>query len=109
MKKKYLMVLIAASFLILLLAWSPWITKEYAEEKVLNEFNEKWKNVSDGCGFNCPNCGVFRSDKTVFGYEVILLYDCGMKAVTMPPEWQDKMFVSYLGTVHTISHQTNLD
>jgi len=94
-----------------LLAWSPWVTKSYAESRVVEDFNKKWYLVQDGCGFNCQNCGVYESNKVLFGYDVIILYSCGMKdypPIGMP-DWQDKIFVSAFGTVHTISHETNLD
>ncbi len=89
-------------FLIPIFAWSPWITKDFAEHRVIDDFNKQWLGVSDGCGFNCENCGMFKSNKMLFGYEVTILYSCGLKeSPSLYPDWQDKMFVSSVGTVHT--------
>ncbi|MFH1917264.1 MAG: hypothetical protein ABIJ21_08445, partial [Nanoarchaeota archaeon] len=46
----------------LILAWAPWITREYAEEKVNAQFEDSWKNVADGCGMDCVGCGVTASN-----------------------------------------------
>ena len=109
MKNKWVWITILL-LLILVFAWSPWITKDFAEKMVIDDFNKKWCQVVDGCGFNCENCGVYESNKALFGYEVIILYSCGFKEYpTEIPDWQDKIFVSPFGTVHTLSHQTNLD
>lgn len=107
--KLYLAVLFV--FILVLLAWSPWITKDYAESRAVEEFNREWYQVQDGCGFNCQNCGIYKSEKTFFGYDVTILYSCGFKDYppTGSPDWQDKIFVSPFGTVHTISHESNLD
>jgi len=108
---KYKWSLLALPIILVLLAWSPWITKDYAEEIALNYFIERWRDVLDGCGFNCAGCGVSKSEKTLFGYNVVLLSSCGFKdySPTDKPDWRENIFVSFLGTVHTISQEKNLD
>jgi hypothetical protein len=107
--------LIMILIMLILLAWAPWVTEDYAEQKVIESFNNEWEGVQDGCGFNCPNCGIYNSEyspkKVIFGYKVTLLYSCGMKASppTGLPDWNDQIFVSFLGTTHTLSHERNLD
>jgi len=109
MKEKWILIVVLL-IVILIFAWSPWVTKDFAEQKVLDDFSKKWYQVQDGCGFNCLGCGVHSSSKTIFGYEVLILYDCGLKAGPSPiPPYQSKLFVSFLGTVHTLSQGTNLN
>ncbi|WP_201008922.1 hypothetical protein [Paenibacillus glycanilyticus] len=80
---------------------SPWITVSFAEHRAINTFEGQWKNVSDGCGFDCKNCGVKSTEKVLFGRKVVVEYACG----TLPsdsPEYHKRkeLFVSFLGTVH---------
>lgn len=94
--RRILIILIAASLLVL--AWSPWITKSYAENKVVSTFKESQKDITDGCGFNCVGCGVTNSNKVPFGYSVDIEYGCGMR----PPDArhlneEDTYFVSFFG------------
>jgi len=98
-KKPILFVLIV---LIIILAWSPWITKSYAEKKVTESFEKSQKDIADGCGFNCPGCGVTTSNKVSFGYSVSIEYGCGFGPY---PPTQEMMghktvFISFLGTTH---------
>ncbi len=107
---KYKWQILFSLFFLTLLGWSPWITKSYAEQRVIESFNARWHGVVDGCGFNCTNCGVYKSEKTLFGYNVVILYSCGLKPHPNDiPDWDEKLFVSFLGTVHTITHERNLD
>jgi len=82
-----------------LLAWSPWVTQDYAEGKATQEFTSSWEGVIDGCGFNCDGCGVKSSQKKLFGYSVTIGYGCGMKTAAEAAE-TGKIFVSAIGTVH---------
>lgn len=78
------------------LAWSPWVTKEYAEKKVIGRFEKEWTGVIDGCGLNCEGCGIIDSRKIPFGYLITIQFKCGMKEYFQ----QDTNFVSFLGTIH---------
>ncbi len=78
--------------------------RELAEKRVLDDFNARWYGVLDGCGFNCPGCGIREAKKSPFGCEVTILYRCGMKERETIPCWENKVFVSPLGTVHTMTH-----
>lgn len=97
--KKILLIL---TFLIsLLLALCPWVTKDNAETRVLDAFYEEWEDVADGCGFNCFGCGIKESDKSLFGYKVVIEYACGMLASDSPEYHKTQnFFVSFLFTVH---------
>jgi hypothetical protein len=92
---------ILVAVLIALVVWSPWITKEYAEQKAREEFALSWKGAVDGCGFDCKGCGVKSSQRTLFGYVVTIEFACGLKPGTKTSE----LFVSALGTVHGSSSQ----
>ena len=83
-----------------LLVWSPWITRDYAEKRVLEVFKENQKDIVDGCGFDCVGCGITNSGKEFFGYFVDIEYGCGMR----PADRRDlnersRKFVSFIGTV----------
>ena len=94
------MIAIGAIVLSLLIAWSPWITRDYAENLVLEKFNESWYGVMDGCGSYNQEKDIIAperitSSKTIFGCNVYLGYHCGMK----PSLEQNDVFVSSFGTV----------
>ncbi|MBI2578965.1 MAG: hypothetical protein HYW26_04610 [Candidatus Aenigmarchaeota archaeon] len=96
-----IIILIIALSVLILIAWSPWITKIYAEKRVVEAFQESQKDISDGCGFNCVGCGINNSNKVLFGYSVDIEYGCGMR----PTDRRDlneraTIFVSFIGTVH---------
>ena len=103
MKYKKILIITSLIILLILLAWSPWITKNYAETSVLKKFNQTWYGVNDGCGFNCNECGIKDSHKTLFGYIVKIEYDCGMTIynpyINSKPK-QDNIYVSPLGQVY---------
>jgi len=101
--KKILYIILGVILTVIILAWAPWITKSNAEKIVINNFEAKWNGVMDGCGFNCDGCGVQESHKTLFGYTVTIKYGCGMLIVGNPSGSVDKIFVSFLGTSHTVS------
>lgn len=91
--------------LIVLLAWSPWLTPPFAEARAVNTFNKAWSLIADGCGTNCKGCGAVSSRRVPFGMEVTLEYGCGL----MPedsPEYHEHAtgFVSVLGVVHGFPH-----
>ncbi len=93
--------IIPTVLLIALLAWSPWLTRSFAEARAVDEFNKNWLYVIDGCGTNCKGCGAVSSRRVPFGMEVALEYGCGL----MPedsPEYHERAtgFVSTFGTVH---------
>ncbi len=86
---------------VLVLAWAPWITKSYAETRVIYTFEEGQKDIVDGCGFNCVSCGVTNSNKVLFGYSVDIEYGCGMRPLDARHlNNKASLFVSFLGTVH---------
>lgn len=84
-----------------LLVWSPWVTPRLAEEAAITQFNLKWMNVIDGCGFNCEGCGAIGYRKAAFGAYVTLQYGCGLMHPGEPLRSSD-IFVSFLGTAHGI-------
>lgn len=66
-------------FSLIILAWSPWLTKESVESVVIHTFESTQSGVIDGCGFSCDECGIQNSKKVPFGYIVDIRYACGMK------------------------------
>ncbi len=99
---KIILLIVILIVLLSLFAWSPWITRDYAEQKATQEFSSSWEGVIDGCGFSCEGCGVKSSQKKLFGYSVVIEYGCGMKDYTQT----DEIFVSAIGTVHGTSLHT---
>lgn len=86
---------------LILLAASPWITKDYAEKRVVSAFEEGQKGIIDGCGFNCAGCGIVSSEKVIFGYLVNISYGCGLRPTESNAiNERATKFVSFLGTVH---------
>jgi hypothetical protein len=100
MRKKLIGLCISVMF-VALSAWSPWLTREFAETRAVDSFNRAWLSVIDGCGTNCKGCGAKRSQRVPFGIEVTLEYGCGlMPADTTAYHQQATAFVSAFGTVH---------
>ncbi|NQV08336.1 hypothetical protein HQ529_00625 [Candidatus Woesearchaeota archaeon] len=100
MKNKVLITVFVIVLLVILI-WAPWITKNYAENRVSEEFSSKWDGVMDGCGFNCDGCGIKESHRALFGYSVEIEYACGMKISSSEFKNKiDNIFVSFLSTVH---------
>ena len=100
MSRKY-SIWVVPVFLVVLLAWSPWLSRAQAEALAVEEFNETWMNVIDGCGTSCRGCGVVDSRRVPFGVMVTLEYGCGL----MPedsPKYHERAtgFVSALGSTH---------
>lgn len=98
MPDRNLILLIAVVIFVVLAAWAPWITKEYAEQRVIDDFESSIRaQIDDGCRISCHECGVKTSSKELFGYNVLIQLECG------PTEGlysQETKFVSFLGTVH---------
>jgi len=88
------------AIVLLVLIWAPWLTQQYAEEKVIDQFNSAWDGVIDGCGFQCNGCGVTGSERTLFGFNVEIEYACGLIPDDTPEYHQvDQIFVSVFGVV----------
>jgi hypothetical protein len=91
--------------LVVLLAWSPWLTQHYAETRAVTVFTKSleksWEHITDGCGSNCSGCGAVESQRVPFGRLVTLEYACGLLPEDSPPYHQrTTAFVSTFGTVH---------
>jgi len=98
--KEYFLILIL--LILILLAWSPWQSKEFAESFVLRAFESEQKGVIDGCGFSCEGCGIESSQKIPFGYLINMKYKCGMCG----PDCHfrvEKRLVTSFGTSFTVS------
>lgn len=98
---KNITIIVSILTILVLFAWSPWITKDYAEKRILEVFEEGNKGITDGCGFNCVGCGITNSNKVFFGYSVDIEYGCGMRPTDRRDlNERDTKFVSFIGTVH---------
>ncbi|MBN1449436.1 MAG: hypothetical protein JW963_00325 [Anaerolineales bacterium] len=86
-----------------LILWSPWITREAAEQRTEQALLEAWSNVADGCGIDCNGCGAIQSMRVPFGVLVTLEYGCGMLPADSP-EYHERtlVFVSAFGAVYGI-------
>ena len=97
MNKKWMYAII----IIVLIAWSPWLTQTYAENRTVDAFNKSWEYVADGCGTHCTGCGAISSQRIPFGILVTIEYGCGMIPEDTP-EYHERgtAFVSIFGTVY---------
>jgi len=94
-------IVLVALALLLLAAWSPWLTPGFAADRAVDSFNKAWATVIDGCGTNCKGCGAVSSRRVPFGALVTIEYACGMIPADLPKyHLQTTAFVSPLGTVH---------
>ena len=101
MLKKFSLVGLITLVLLVLCAWSPWLTQTSAEVRAVDSFNKAWESVADGCGTNCKGCGAISSQRVPFGVFVTIDYACGMIPADVPEYHQQATaFVSVLGTVH---------
>ena len=101
MRKKSSPVILLIALLLVIFAWSPWLTRASAESRAVNSFNKSWEFVADGCGTNCQGCGAVFSQRTPFGILVTVEYACGLIPADLPQYHQrTTAFVSTLGTVH---------
>jgi len=104
MVNKKIIIASVCIILLILLIWTPWITKEYAEGIVSQRFASEWQGISDGCGFNCNGCGVKDSHRALFGYTVTIEYACGMLPSDSPEYHRtNTIYVSLFGTVHGLN------
>lgn len=93
---------------LILLAWAPWVTKNYAESKVIEYFEQrnlefKQKGMLDTARtLNCPGCGIVSSSRILFGYSIFVKSDLEGRLEPLPEEYlvEEYFFVSALGTVH---------
>ncbi|WP_336789868.1 hypothetical protein [Paenibacillus sp. MMO-177] len=89
----------ALLIIVIICAWSPWISKAYASDRTINQFKTEWKDTADGCGFNCEGCGVRSSERKLFGWKVTINYACGQLAENQKPIIKTKTYyVSFIGT-----------
>jgi hypothetical protein len=87
-----------------LIVWAPWMTGARAEARAAQAFDTAWRDVSDGCGFNCTGCAARQVRRLPAGYSVELEYACGLLPQDAPEFHQtDTVFVSCLGTVHGLA------
>jgi len=101
MRGKLLLGASSIGVIIVLSAWSPWLTQSFAETRAADPFNRSWSTVIDGCGTNCKGCGAISSKRVAFGVEVTLEYGCGLMPADTP-EYHEQAtgFVSAFGIVH---------
>ena len=104
MKDKKRIAIVSLIILLILFAWSPWITKRYSENIANEKFTEKWRGVLDGCGFNCDGCGIKDSHKTLFSYVVRIEYACGFKADFPENHRISNLYISPLGNVYGLEN-----
>jgi len=101
MRGKILLGISITLVVVALIAWSPWLTRSFAETRAVDSFNKSWTTVFDGCGTNCKGCGAIHSKRVLFGMEVRLEYGCGLMPEDTPQyHLQATGFVSAFGTVH---------
>jgi hypothetical protein len=101
MRQKLLLGVGIIVVIIVLSAWSPWLTQSFAESRAVDSFNSSWSTVIDGCGTNCKGCGAINSKRVIFGFEVTLEYGCGLMPEDIPTYHEHATgFVSAFGTVH---------
>jgi hypothetical protein len=105
MLRKFLSAVLLAVILIVIFAWSPWLTQTSAEARAVNSFNKAWEFVADGCGTTCKGCGTVSSRRVPFGVLVTIEYACGLIPADLPEyHRQSTAFVSAFGTVHGLPH-----
>jgi hypothetical protein len=96
-----IVVLVVLVLGLVLLVWSPWLTRAGVETRIRGAFQAAWGGVVDGCGFNCEGCGVVRVERLAAGYRATIEYACGLLPEDSPAyHVTDRVYVSPLGTVH---------
>jgi hypothetical protein len=99
--RKCLIAIFIVFDLLVILAWAPWFTRSQAEAVVERRFEAGWREVTDGCGFNCTGCGVTELQKVPFGYQASIEYACGMLPADDPQYHRFASgLVTFLGTLH---------
>jgi len=87
--------------LVITVLWAPWLTRQYVERRVADEFSAAWQGVVDGCGFNCQGCGIKKVERVLSGYAVHIEYGCGLLPQDSPTFHETRLVhVSVFGTVH---------
>jgi hypothetical protein len=82
--------------IVLLFAWSPWLDAKRATVWATSDFNDAWKNTSDGCGV----VDAAAKEKKWFGYDVELFYECGLQPHDFKQPAKSKtLFVTGVGIV----------
>jgi hypothetical protein len=95
------MISVFIALVVALVLWAPWLTQQYVEARVAQEFNAAWQGVVDGCGFNCESCGVKKLARVLIGCSVSIEYSCGLLPHDSPASHETRtLLVSVLGTVH---------
>lgn len=99
--KKYFVGAVLVLILLALLAWSPWLTEENAQQKVTDATVAKgFGRIPDGCG---PVQGIRNLKRVPFGITVEIKYECGFGLRVKNPDdnyaWH-KVYVDPLGAVH---------
>jgi hypothetical protein len=94
--RKKIVVLVLASVITGLFAWSPWLTQASTSKLVETQFNDAWNGVIDGCGTSGEGLGAKDFRKIPFGAYVTLDYQCGL---VMPgePALHTTVYVSFVG------------
>jgi hypothetical protein len=82
--------------IVLICAWSPWLTEATTSALAEAQFNEAWREIIDGCGTSGEDLGASNFRKVPFGAYVTLDYQCGL---IMPgePALQTRVYVSFAG------------
>ncbi len=81
----------------ILLAWSPWITEDYAERAVDASLHEKWDNTCDG-----PSWNITSASRSFFGASVYVTFTVGFPAYLEPHTENTTYFISCFGTISKI-------
>jgi hypothetical protein len=101
MLRKYLFAFLIAALLLMVCAWSPWLTQTSVQSRAVDSFNRSWQSVADGCGTMCNGCGAISSQRVPFGVLVTIEFACGSIPADSPEyHRQATAFVSALGSVH---------
>ena len=80
--------------LLVIFAWSPWITQEAAFHMAETQFNEAWNGIIDGCGTAWNDFGARDFRKIPFGAMLTLEYQCGLVMPGEPP-LQTEVYMSF--------------
>jgi|GEM_PF-1412536 len=88
--------------IVFLCGWSPWLDAKRATVWATSDFNNDWKDTSDGC----VAVDAVAKEKKLFGYDVELFYGCGLQARdSMPPAKSKTLFVTGVGFVFEINQK----
>ncbi len=93
MKKILILVLVSLLF-ILLLGFSPWLTKGFVQLRIESAFQAKWFGTADGCSLQ----RIEDIHRVPFGFKATIKYACGMKDF----EGSKQIYISPISTVHNL-------